>query len=245
METLSNSSLEHRFPHFSAAAHGRRRYLFFFLFFILSISFLHAYPGDRDVLDIEFWTELDPMVQAEGSGVISQEEAIRRTLEEARNVISGMIYGYEVVYTPSDRSRNVEERLEIEARALVPKGDERLRVMQVRMNENKYYVRIRYDLRDFQADRLQAWSSNTMETASGRGTAPLQLGYRGKFESFEQGIKTALRNYLRARIRNKPRVIRAIAAFQEAPYTIIDAGGYHSTVRIRFQLQEVLPYSAY
>ncbi len=222
-----------------------------------------AYPGDRDIITAEFWTELDPIMEGLqpnspaadtrdspvepliSTGVISQEEAIRRTLEEARIVLSGMIYGFDVLYTPQDRERKVEEELVIEARAEIPHGDPSLRVLQVRTSNNKYFVHVRYNLADFQQRRLQSWGSNTLTVAAGRGTEPLQGGYRAKFESFNQAIKNALREHLRPRYKNKPRRIKASVALTEPPYTVIDAGGYHSRVRLKIDIREVQPYSAY
>lgn len=186
-----------------------------------------------------------PVAPLTGSGVLSQEEAIRRSLEEARLVLSGMIYGFDLRYTPSDRARNVAEELVIEPRARIPAGDQALKVLQVRTSGNKYFVHIRYDLAEHQQRRMQAWDSNTLSSAGGRGTAPLQQGYRGKFESFNQAIKNALREYLRPRYKNKPSRIQAAVALKEPPYTVIDAGGYHSKVRIKIDVREVRPYSAY
>lgn len=233
---------------------------------------LWAYPGDEDIIVAEFWTELDPLTEGRqppnqdgssrsgrgsatdpdssvepliGTGVISQEEAIRRTLEEARLVLSGMIYGFEVRYKPSDRARQVDEELSIAPLARIPEGDKSLRILEVRSTDNKYYVHMRYNLAEFQQRRLQAWGSNTLAVAAGRGTAALNKGYRAKFESFEQAIKNALREYLRPRYKNKPSRIQAVVALQEPPYTVIDAGGYHSMVRIKIDIREVQPYSAY
>lgn len=237
------------------------------LLLLATTSELWAYPGDEDIIVAEFWTELDPITEGRqpgegggssseeerpspvepliGTGVISQEEAIRRTLEEARVVLSGMIYGFDVRYTPSDRDRQVEEELVIEPLAQIPKGDPSLRVLKVRTTDNKYFVHMRYNLADFQQRRLRAWGSNTLAVAAGRGTVPLHGGYRAKFDSFDQAIKNALRDYLRPRYRNKPSRIQAAVALQEPPYTVIDAGGYHSKVRIKIDIREVQPYSAY
>jgi len=40
-------------------------------------------------------------------------------------------------------------------------------------------------------------------------------------------------------------VNQAAVALKEPPYTVIDAGGYHSKVRIKIDVREVRPYSAY
>jgi len=223
-----------------------------FIFFIMvQILFpvltqpLWSFPGDTDVLTAEFWTELDPIPQPGEDSGVSEEVAISRTLEEARIVISGMIYGYEVRYTPSDRQRQVPEQLEVVPLAEIPSGDPLLRATNVRTKNNKYYVQVRYDLADFQIRRLRAWNSNMLESSTGEGSAPVHDGYRAKFESFNQGIKNALREYLRKRVGNKPREITARVVLRDPPYSTIDAGGYHSRVNIRIDLREVLPYGAY
>ena len=224
-------------------------FVFFFgiisLFLLTAAGPLPAYSDDTDMLTGEFWTELDPVVDFDHSGVLSQETAVRRTLEEARIVLSGMIYGFDVRYVPLDLAREVEEEMEVLPRALIPPGDVNLRVLNVRIRENKYFVQIRYNLQPHQIQRLKAWSSNTLESIGGRGTVSLQGGYKAKFESFDQGIKNALREYLRPMIKNKPRQISARVVFAEPPYATIDAGGYHSSVRIKIDLREVQPYSAY
>ncbi len=232
----------------AALSRAGYRFSFFLCVGVLSLLVvgpLHAFPGDRDVLTAELWAELDPIPLPKEERTITQEIAISRTLEEARILISGMIYGYEVEYTPSDRVRQVPERLEVLPLGEIPPGDPSLRAMNVRMKNNRYYVQIRYDLSEYQIRRLQAWNSNILDSASGRGIAPLQDGYRGKYEAINQGIKNALRGYLRKRVGNKPRLIKARVVLEAPPSISIDAGGYHCLVRIRINLGAVRPYSAY
>jgi hypothetical protein len=217
------------------------------LFLLLPFQQVYSsdYSLDEDTLVATFWAELDPMVAEENPGPLSQDEAIRRVLEEVRMVLSGMIYGYRVEYVPKDSERQVDEQLSMEPIARIPRGDDRLRVMNTREEDGRFYVRVRYDLADFQQRRRQMWRSNTIPDSSGRGTVPLSEGYRGKYAAFEQGVKQALRSYLRPREFNKPRSIRAEVLYLEPPYVTIDVGGYRAKVRVKIKLKEVLPYSAY
>jgi hypothetical protein len=203
------------------------------------------YTVEEDVLVASFWTELNPMVSLEGPGQIDRDAAIRRVLEEARMVLSGMVYGYRVRYVPLDRRRQVAEEFSMEPIARIEKGDERLRVLNTRTEKERFYVRVRYDLAEYQQRRRQMWRSNTIPDATARGTAPISEGYRGKYAAFEEGVKQALRAHLRPREFNKPREIRGEVLYLEPPAVTIDAGGYHAKVRVKIRLEEVLPYSVY
>lgn len=203
------------------------------------------FSSDEDLLVASFWTELNPMVGGEGPDELNREKAIERVIEEVRMVLSGMIYGYRVRYVPQDRERQVEEEFSMEPLAQIEAGDERLQILDTRTEGERFYVQVRYDLADYQQRRRRMWRSNTIPDASGRGTAPLSEGYRGKYTAFEEGVKQALRAYLRPRELNKPREIRGRVLYLEPPSVTIDAGGYHARVRVKIRLQEVLPYSAY
>ena len=241
-------------------------FLLIALFLLPASSPLFSSSFDEDVLVFELWVELEPAVEnyrrpdagedlpsIGGSGTIgrrsygpiSEREAIERVLEEAQIVVSAMIYGYRVEYTPLDRARGVEEQFVLEAVARIERGDRRLQTMDSRRVEGRLYIRFRYDLSEDQILRRSLWGSNTIPSATATGTAPLREGYRGKFLSFEEAVKQGLRGYLRPREYNKPREIVGRVLFIEPPYTRINAGGYHSKLRMKLNLEEVLPYGAY
>lgn len=210
-----------------------------------------AYSFTEDVLVFELWTELEPVIpdpldeERSGGGPLSQREAIDRVLEQARIVVSAMLYGYRVEYTPLDRARKVDERLEIEPIARIERGDPRLETIETRTDESRFYARFRYDLAEHQILRRSGWQSNTIPSVIARGNGALTEGYRGKFTSYEDAIKQGLRSYLRPREFNKPREIIAQVLFREPPYTRINAGGYYSKVHMKLRIQEVVPYGAY
>lgn len=221
-----------------------------FLFLIGSIvvpNLLAAYPFDEDTLVLELWTELEPVVSLpeEKSGPLSRREAVERVLEEARIVISAMLYGFDVEYTPPDSARQVEERFQVEPVARISKGDSRLQTLDTRTSEGRFYVRFRYNMAEHQIRRRSSWQSNTIPSVTAEGTIPLYKGYTGKFESFEEAIKQGLRAYFRPREYNKPREILATVLFREPPRTRITAGGYHSKVDMKLRIKEVVPYGAY
>jgi hypothetical protein len=216
---------------------------------------LYSFDSQADFLSAELWVELVPPLaeSALDSGrdtlrpaeeilpmtarPLEHDEAVRRLLEEARFVFSGMIYGFRLEYTPSDRERGVEEHFSAEPVAEIPWGDPGLRVM--------LFARLRYDLSEAQRLRLRAWSSAVHESAGASASAPLSMGYRGRMEAHRLAIKAAFREYLRGVERNKPRASAARAVLSAAPVSAVSAGGYRSTVRIRLDVGEIQSYGAY
>jgi len=237
------------------------------LFFLLSFFVvpLWAYDEQVDFLTAELWVELTPAVSIPTTDKgdsqestsqkpeifpispvpLKREEAIHRLLEEAQFVISGMIYGYRLEYTPLDRSRGVSEVFHADPVATIPWGDPALRVLDTWMRGNKFFARIRYDLSSDQMLRLRFWNSGVHASASASAEAALSLGYLGRIEAHRQAIKQAFRDYLRSIEPNKPRVATGRVVLAEAPISAVSAGGYRSTVRIRIDLEDLHPYGAF
>lgn len=224
---------------------------------------IFPYSSEPDFLLAEFWVELVPALDESAGGTsaldapkeafegeifpmqaapLAREDAVRRLLEEAIFVFSGMIYGFRLDYTPLDRDRQVEEYFSAEPVAQIPWGDPHLHALETWRIEDKLYARIRYDLSPDQLRRREAWSSAVHEAASASAIAPLNLGYKGRMEAHRLAIREAFRNHLRSIERNKPRSTFGRCVIDEAPITSLSAGGYRSTIRIRLDVEEVNPY---
>jgi hypothetical protein len=252
----------------SGGSSGRRAGLIPVLFLVLFLTgfsaVLFAFDSQPDFLSAELWVELVPPVaesalEDAGRGTVrpfeeilpmtarplEHDEAVRRLLEEARFVVSGMIYGFRLEYTPMDRERGVEELFSAEPVAVIPWGDPGLRVMDTWQRNGMLFARVRYDLSEAQRLRLKAWSSAVHESAGASASAPLSMGYRGRMEAHRLAIKAAFREYLRGVERNKPRASAARAVLSAAPVSAVSAGGYRSTVRIRLDVGEIQSYGAY
>ncbi len=200
----------------------------------------------RDWIEHEFWIELQPVGQpAEEGYPLAPEEAAQRVLDEARYVYSAMVFGMEFRYTPLDLARQIDERFELTPVAELPWGDPGIRVRSSRQADARLWARIRYTLRDHERRRLDAWSSSRYPVASGRGEATLLGGWTAKREAIENGLKQAVREYVRARVYNKPREIRGRLAFYDPPRIILHSGSYVAQVRARLDIEMVEPYAVY
>ncbi len=222
-------------------------YSFLILLLFLS-SGLFGQNGNTDYIDLDLWTEVTetlPTVNNENPSYLTDNEIYHRTLEDALWIISGMVYGYEINYTPLDLSRKVAENLEVTPLASIAWGDEKLKIIDTWVKNGKFNMQVRYIPNEAQIVRMKLWASNIYPDSSGTGVESIFSGYEGRVESIKTGIKEALRNYFRIRYANKPREIDCKVLIKNPPYTILNAGGYRSKVTIIIKLIKLLPYSYY
>jgi hypothetical protein len=196
------------------------------------------------VLEVPVWTELEPPM-SDSAGPAEPEALRQDLLEQARTLLSGMIYGYSFVYTPSDRARGVADRFELTPLGEVAWGDPRLSVAWVQRQEPRLAARIAYEMAEFQAARRRAWSTNILPTATGRGEHSMFGGREARVGALTKAIEQALRDYARGRIDNKPRELSGELVIWEPPYTILGPGAYITTVKIKLRIDEAVPYRVF
>jgi hypothetical protein len=215
------------------------------LLLLLASSLARATSYDQ--LTVEAWCELEPMFQESDEYPLSTEQAQRRILEEARGILSDMIYGLQFTYTPGDERRKTAEQFVLTRVAEIRWADPRLRVVQAELREGRLYAKVLYDLADFQSARRKAWESNSIPTATGSGIFSLFAASapEGKRRSLEEAFKDALRGYLRPIVFNKPREIQGELLIWQEPQVLIASGSYLTRVTIKLRVKEIRPYSLF
>ncbi len=215
---------------------------------LAGLLFLSSIPLSADnLLSLEVWCELQPMdfERPDADDSVSQQEAFLRLFEEARQVVSGMIYGYRFTYVPSDKTRGVSELFEVVPVAEIRQGDKNLRLVSRDVADNRLYGRFTYSLEEFQQRRRESWRTIALPAESGRGEGRLPLGEEGKKTARETALREAIRNLLRPQIFNKPREIRGEAVLIDCPHTAIAAATYIATIKVKIDIKEIVPYSIY
>ncbi len=203
---------------------------------------VRALPREApQTLDLRLWCELEPMDAPVGEP-LDGEEAARRTLEEARQVFSAMIYGYRFLYVPADEARSVREEFRLEPIGEVAWGDPALRILETERRDGRLYARLEYRLAESQAARRAAWSSNTIPAAAGTGEGSLFRGPGQKRTALEAAIREAIRNHLRPKIFNKPREVRGEVLLWGEPRTLIRASAYVTSIEARVRVAQLVPY---
>jgi len=230
-----------------------------------------AYAQDRDlVLRGEFPVDLEaPPSLAPFSGLVDpayrpalpEGEAARALLEEARWVFGAMVWGFDYVYTPSDRARSIAEFFELKPRSELAWGSSGFRVLSTRLSGTVAYAAVEWNPGPSERAEYQSWRGARFASGQGRasikgGAVPdpaLRAGDGGALPAsvaqrrgaMAEAAKEALRAYLRGIEYNKPREVRGSFALAEQPRLVMRAGAWTASVRILISVDEVLSYGAY
>ena len=203
--------------------------------------------AQADLISLRLWCELEPMVQENEEYPLSTEAARRRGLEEARLILSAMIYGFRFRYTPADRLRQIEEEFTLIPVAEIPWGDSNMRVADAYVEDSLLFLKAQYELQEFQFARRRAWASNSVQAGSGVGSHSVftSPSSEGKRQAFEEAMKNAVREALRPVHFNKPREVTGEILLWSEPQTIIQSGAYTTRLDVKLRIKEIRPYSLF
>ena len=193
----------------------------------------------------EVWVELDPIVADGSERPLAREVAMERLLSEVQYVVSGMVYGYRFTYVPSNPNRKVAEVFDLEPYAQIRRGDPRLTVLQTWVEESRLVARVSYELAAEQEGWFQAWHSSANVRSSGTGTASLFRGPERKSEAVADGIRSAVREHVRAMEFTRPKQIVGAALLASSPRTSIRRGNYQADVDVLLQIDRIDRYRTY
>lgn len=220
----------------------------FLLLFLLLPPFLATaqtrFP-DFSQLQGTFWVDRDRLnsydrpFAEQAPDVRSDEESILILLELSRQWFSGIIYGFDFSYQPSDRARQVQEIFTLEPVYQIPWGDRGLEYLGAIEEERRIEIRFRYHTKDYEIARLQGWYGSSFPGSSARGAATDHGDLRSREESLKAAVKEAIRSYFRTVIFNKPREITGRVALREMPRSFPDGGQIHSFVNITIDSDRV------
>src|SRR5208337_3979353 len=121
-----------------------------------------------DRLFVRPWVELEPLVRIDaGEDPIPVAKAERAVLEEARVLLSGMVYGWSFDYIPASRVREVSESFTLTPVAQIPWGSPRLRVIETGTGDKKLWARTSYSMNDAENARRASWESAAADLSQG------------------------------------------------------------------------------
>jgi hypothetical protein len=210
---------------------------------ILLLASLPVHADTDSRLFVRPWVELEPLVRIEsGQYPIPLETATRKLLEEARVLLSGMVYGWSFDYTPADKSRGVVESFALAPAAQIPWGSPRLRVVETETLDRKLWARVSYTMDDNELARRSSWESGTASLSMGAGEASVMQGPPAKSASFQGAVRDAIRLSLRSRYLDAPRQVTGEVVLWDDPQTTIHSGVYRTTAKVKFTVRELVPY---
>ncbi len=217
-------------------------YAFFLLLYLSASGFADPVRGElwilpESVQTLESGQDLRDIKTKEEQ----RREMIAALLEDARWIISGMIYGFLIQWTPLSIARNVEESLDIQPAALISRGDPRMKMVKVVYDNEFDYVLLEYHPDTSQMQRITAWKSQTYSFSSGIGIASLYLGETRR-DSMKMAIKNSLGDFLRAREYNKPERIRARVGLLDFPAITLKDHRLFVSLKLAIDIKSVEHY---
>jgi hypothetical protein len=177
---------------------------------------------------------VDPAYEAR----LPDGEAAKAVLAEAQWLFSGMVWGFDYVYTPSDRSRSIAELFQIQMRVPEAVKGMALRASDARLDGTVLVVTVEYTPGVEERAEMASWKSGG---AASQGTGSARL----KRDALTDASKTALRAYLREITHNKPREIRGSFAFAAVPRLFVRQGSWVAVIKVYARVDEIISYGAY
>ena len=162
----------------------------------LYLCIINTYALDNQII-IETWYEIEQYSNWEYEEMLNieftgpGETKTREMLEEARIILSSMIYGYSFSYIPQDNARGVEDWFVLEPTEEIDWGDPQLEILQCERIENRVFCKILYNLSEYQFARRSSWYSNTIPYTTGQGQDDYFIGQSAKLSSINDAIKEA------------------------------------------------------
>jgi hypothetical protein len=210
---------------------------------LILLAALPAWTQSDNRVFVRPWVELEPLVRIEpGQYPIPVEKAERTVLEEARVLLSGMVYGWTFDFTPANSARSVAESFTLTPIAQIPWGSPRLRIVETQTVDERLWARASYSMDDAEAARRASWESGTALLSQGQGKADVMKGPAAKSLSFQDAVRDAIRLSLHGTYIDAPRRILGDVVLWDDPRTIIRSGMYRTEVTVKILVREVIPY---
>ena len=167
--------------------------------------------------------------------------------ETAHFLVSGMVYGWKFTYTPSDKTRAVNEFFELEEiqnfEPLISKITYEAPWISEEDARLNCWVCFKRDA--FQERNFQLWSSIRNPSVGGRGYGSIEKGFSGIVDASKDAVKNGIRDYFRNEIKNKPKEISGVLIIRKNPVIGIVSGKYVIYLDFFIDSVKIIPYSVY
>lgn len=178
-------------------------------------------------------------------GLASPEKIKEELIGLGSYLMSGMLYGWDFSYTPSDKTRGVEEFFEIIPVYTIKETDPNLFYTDIKSEYPKITTWVRYNLDTNSVLRLKRLSSIEFTSSSGSGTGDVSLGLDGVFLAYKQALLYSIRGLAQKESKNKPKEITGEIFLKDNPRIYVKEGLYTAEIKTLIVLKEIIPYRLY
>ena len=217
------------------------------LLYAAGISSAELPQYDKNI-HIHVWAELDAYPELEEAQDTSSpvfEYTKNRIKETAPFLINGMVYGWNFVYTPSDKLRNIEDYFEITPINTIDTAAGKIVYEKPWIQDNLVHIWTGYTRTPEEEWSYKTWTSVNTGKTQGTGKAPVKKGFDGITEAAKLALKDGIRNFYRPIIKNKPKEIRGKVIIRNEPKIGITEGRY--TVKLDFFIEtdRIIKYTTF
>ena len=222
-------------------------------------------------LTVNLYSLLDPVpgtAQSDENDISKPfyEYSVKEIKKLAPYVFEGMIFGFSFEYTPSDKTRAVEEYLSVSFERSVPAKSletspasntsdtstfslndfsKNITYSDIYIQDNCLFCTAEFSLTHNLSQRVQRKQSISMKKIHGKGFGKVSDGEKGIEMAFEQAIKNAVRSYAQGIKKNKPKEICGTVILKDQPRIYIKSGKYVVDTDFFIEKLEITDYTVF
>lgn len=206
-----------------------------------------AGPAEEELIRFSLWATLEAYPEAGEKIDVDAPFAhpINRLKELVPFFIEGMVCGWSFTYTPSDKTRGVEEFFEFKPLREYPNMKSLIQYKEPRIEENKLHCWIEFICPPHLTSWRKTWKTLGYQRISGRGQGRLTEGFDGIYEGASQALKGAVREYARSITKNKPKEITGEVLLTGLPSIGLKSGRYIVDLDFFLNVSRIKEYTIY
>lgn len=228
----------------------RNKKAFALLIFTVSLGWqlFSQTPSIIQKIRFPLWAQLDAYPGLEEAQDLTSDQydyPIKSIREVAPFLVSGMVYGWEFSYTPSDKLRGVEEYIEINEIVDFSLAANLITYNQPWIQDNRLNCWCEFERTEDQIKNYYLWASIQNPVTHGRGTGYLSDGFEGIRTAAKEAVKDSVRTYYRSVIKNKPKEIRGKLLIRDIPTIGIVSGQYVINLDFFLECGKIVQYTVF
>lgn len=206
-----------------------------------------AGPAEEELIRFSLWATLEAYPEAGEVVDIHNPYAhpINRLKEIAPFFIEGMVCGWSFTYTPSDKTRNVEEFFEFKPLRDYPNLESDIKYTEPWVEENKLQCWIEFRCPPHLTAWRNTWKTLGYQRISGRGQGKLVEGFDGIHQAATTALKEAVREYARSITKNKPKEITGEVLLTGLPSIGLKSGRYIVDLDFFLNVSRIINYTIF
>ena len=204
---------------------------------------------NQKLLRVKLWVPIDENPQV-GIPFNSEDGLYSSAMTSLKNVapyiLSSMIYGWNFEYTPSDKTRNVEEFFSLELLAKISREDSNINFVDFSSLDTRFYAWLQYPRTEEMMISRERWNSIKFPKVKGYGESSALKSDEAIIEAINDAAKNAIRTYAQTQTKNKPKeVLGKIILVDQDISVKIHKGKYTAYLDFFLYVDKIIQYSQF